>query len=100
MELCLLNLLILIDFCIILTLVCSCDSHVIPGGITCLFVKFGENLPRSSFEILKFPSFHFLKFQKSELGKFIPNFPLKHVITNINHTVDSNQHCTVNGVIL
>ena len=25
------------------------------------------------------------KFQKSELGKFIPNFPLKHVITSTNH---------------
>ena len=24
------------------------------------------------------------KFQKSELGKFIPNFPLKHVITSTN----------------
>ena len=32
-------------------------------------MKFGENLPRSFF-------------QKSELGKFIPNFPLKHVITS------------------
>ena len=43
-----------------------------------LFVKFGENLPGSFFEIL------ISKFQKSELGKFIPNFPLKHVITNTN----------------
>ena len=26
-----------------------------------------------------------LKFQKSELGKFIPNFCLKHVITSTNN---------------
>ena len=45
-----------------------------------LFVKFWENLPRSFFEILKSS-----KFQKSELGKFIPNFPRKHVITSTNH---------------
>ena len=25
------------------------------------------------------------KFQKSELGKFIPNFPLKHAITSTNN---------------
>ena len=46
--------------------------------ITCLFVKFGENLSRSFFEILK------SKLQKKELGKFIPNFPLKHVFTSTN----------------
>ena len=40
-----------------------------------LFVKFGENLPRSSFDF---------KISKSELRKFIPNFPLKHVITSTN----------------
>ena len=40
-------------------------------------MKFGENLPRSFFEILKKS-----EFQKSEVGKFIPNFPLKHVITS------------------
>ena len=45
--------------------------------------------------ILKSPSF-----QKSELGKFIPNFSLKYVITRTNQTIDCNQHCTVNGVIL
>ena len=33
-------------------------------GITCLFVKFGENLPRSFFEILKSPSFHSGDFEK------------------------------------
>ena len=26
------------------------------------------------------------KFQKSELGKFSPNFPLKHLITSTNST--------------
>ena len=45
-------------------------------------MKFGENLPRSSYEI-----FEISKFQKSELGKFIPNFPLKHVITSTNKHV-------------
>ena len=37
-------------------------------------MKFTENLPRSFFEILKF--------QKSELGKFIATFPIKHAITS------------------
>ena len=45
-------------------------------------MKFGENLPRFTWEISKF--------QKSELGKFIPNFPLKHVITSTNVTSISN----------
>ena len=36
-----------------------------------------------SFEILKYPSI--LTFQKSEPGKFIPNIPLKHVITSTNY---------------
>ena len=34
------------------------------------------------FEILKSPSFHSGDFKKSELSKFIPNFPLKHLITS------------------
>ena len=51
MEFWLLNLLILIGFCVILV---TCDKP----RITCLFVKFGENLPRSFFEILKSPSFY------------------------------------------
>ena len=29
-------------------------------------------------------NFEISKFQESELGKFIPNFPLKHVITSKN----------------
>ena len=79
MELCLPNLLILINcFCVILTLVCSLrachmlikqESHVYLWKIYLAhFLKFG-NLQNS-------------KFQKSELGKFIPNFPLKHVSTS------------------
>ena len=38
---------------------------------------------------LKFWNQNFLisKFQKSELGKFIPNFPLKHVTTSTNHLI-------------
>ena len=39
---------------------------------------FGENLPRLFFEVL------ISKFQKSELAKFIPYFPLKVMITNTN----------------
>ena len=39
------------------------------------FLKF-SNLPRFTREISKF--------QKSEIGKFIRNFPLKHVITSTN----------------
>ena len=57
-------------------------------------MKFGENLPRSFFEMLKSPSFdsgEIPKFQKSELGKFIPNFPLKHVLTSTNF-VSLNMH--------
>ena len=46
-------------------------------------MKFGENLPCSYLEILKI--FKISKFQKSELGKFIPNFPHKHVITSTNY---------------
>ena len=40
------------------------------------FVKFVINSPRLFFEILK------LKFFKNKLGKFIPNFPCKHVFTS------------------
>ena len=43
------------------------------------FLKFW-NLPCFTREIQKF--------QKSELGKFIPNFPLKHVITSTNWNVN------------
>ena len=41
-------------------------------------MKFWENLPGTLFEIL------ISKLQKSKLGKFIPDFPLKHVITSTN----------------
>ena len=37
------------------------------------------------FTSFNFWSFEILKFQKSEFGKFIPNFPLKHVITSTNN---------------
>ena len=46
-------------------------------------MKFGENVPRLIFEILK-SKFLILKFQKSELRKFTQNFPLKRVITSTN----------------
>ena len=86
MELCLLNLLILIFLCVLfLPLVCSyraCnvinqESHVYSWHLGKIyfvyFLKFW-NLPRFIREISKF--------RKSKLGKCIPNFPLKHVITN------------------
>ena len=60
MELRLLNLLILTDFCVILTLVCSLRAcHIRLTGITCLFMKYGENLARSFFEILKYLPFNY-----------------------------------------
>ena len=56
-----------------------------------MFIReIGGNLPRSFFEILK------SKFQKSELGKFITNFPLKHVITNTNsHLVNYDRKSVI-----
>ena len=44
------------------------------------------NLPRSFFENLKslVSLEEISKFEKSELGKFIPNFPLKHVTSSTN----------------
>ena len=55
------------------------ESHVYSWNLGKIylvhFLKFW-NLPRFTREISKF--------QKSELGKFIPNFPLKHVITSTN----------------
>ena len=69
MELRLLSLLILID-CF------SCNSYpclhfeslsnVINQESHVLLVKFGENLPRSFFEILKSPSFHSQDFKISK----------------------------------
>ena len=88
-ELCLSNLLILIDCflcnsypCVLfesLSHVINQESHVYSWNLGKIylvhFLKFW-NLPRFTREISKF--------QKSELGKFIPNFPLKHVITSTN----------------
>ena len=48
-------------------------------------MKFGEKLSRSFFEILESS-----KFQKSELGKSIPNFPLKNVITSSNSLINAD----------
>ena len=76
-----------IVFCVILTL-CESLSHVINqeshiyssnlGKIYLVhFLKF-SNLPRFTRAISK------KKKKKKELGEFIPNFPLKHVITSTN----------------
>ena len=95
MELCLLDLLILID-CFLcnsypsvlfesLSHVINQESHVYSWNLGKIylvhFFKFW-NLPRFTREILKF--------QKSELGKFIRNFPVKHVITSSNILLDSS----------
>ena len=69
-ELCLLHFLILIDCFLCNPYPCLLFES--------LFVISGENLPRSFFEVL------ISKFQKSELAKFIPYFPLKLMITNTN----------------
>ena len=79
MELCLLNLLILIDYFLRNSYPCVVSeslSHVI-----------NQESNVYSWNLGKIYLVHFLKFwklQKSELGKFIPNFPLKHVITSTN----------------
>ena len=86
MELCLLNLLFFFFFCNSYTCVLfESLSHVI-NQESRLFVKLGENLPGSFFEILKYPLFYWeiSKSEKSELDKFIQNFPLEHVITSTN----------------
>ena len=61
MELWLLNLLILSDWFLCNSYHCvlfESLSHVInQKSYVCLFVKFGENLPRSFFEIFKFHHF-------------------------------------------
>ena len=90
MELCLLNVLILIDCflcnsypCMLfesLSHVINQESHVYSWNLWKIylvhFLKFWH-LPRFTSEISKF--------QKNELGKFIPNFPLKHVITTCDY---------------
>ena len=89
MEPCLLNLLIVIDCFLCNTYICvlfeslshviNQESHVYSWNLGKIyfvhFLKFW-NLPCFTREVSKF--------QKSELSKFIPNFPLRHVITNIN----------------
>ena len=82
MELCLLNLLILIDCflcnsypCVLfesLSHVINQESHVYLWNLGKIYLVY----------FLKF--WKISKFQKSELGKFIPTFPLKHVITSTN----------------
>ena len=89
MELCLLNLLLFIDCFLCNSYPCvlfenlphliNLESHVYLwnfGEIYLVhFLRFW-NLCRFTLEISKF--------QKSELGKLIPNFPLKHVIISTN----------------
>ena len=89
MELCLLNLLILIDCflcnsypCVLfesLSHVINQELHVYSWNLVKVylvhFLKFW-NLRRFTREISKF--------QKSELSKFIPNCPLEHMITSTN----------------
>ena len=60
MQLCLLNLLILTDCFLCNSYPCVLFESLsqVVNQESRLFVKFGENLPRSLFEILKPPSFH------------------------------------------
>ena len=52
-------------------------------------MKLEGNLPRSFFETLKSQKFpNISKFEKSELGKFIPNFPVKDVIMSTNIVIN------------
>ena len=95
MELCLLNLLILIDCflcnsypCVLFgrsSQVINQQSHVYSWNLGKIylvhFLKFW-NPPRFTWEISKF--------QKSELGKFIPNFSLKHVIASTNVALNNS----------
>ena len=67
MELCLLNLFILID-CFL------CNSYP-----CVLFESLSHEINQEPYVTREIS-----KFQKSELGKFIPNFPLKHMITGTN----------------
>ena len=87
-ELYLLNLLILIVFCVILTLVCSLRACHMWLSRNHMFIceiwgKFTSFL-FWNFEISLASLERFQNFKKSELGKFIPNLPLKHVITSTN----------------
>ena len=94
MELCLLNLLILIDCflcnsnpCVLFesfSHVINQESHVYSWSLGKIYlVHFWKfwNLPRFTRKISKF--------QKSELSKFTPNFPLKHVITSTNIAIQN-----------
>ena len=71
------------------------ESHVYSWNLGKIylihFLKFW-NLPRFTQEISKF--------KRSEPGKFIPNFHLKHVITSTNYMVEWNLFDVVNSVIL
>ena len=73
-----------IVFCVILTILCNSfklfeslshmsnqESHVYSWSLGKIYLVHFLVLPRS-------------KFEKSEPGKFIPNFSLKHVITRTN----------------
>ena len=77
MELFLLNLLILIDCFLCNSYPCVLRNYIFIREICWKFTLFIFWDSEISNEISKF--------QKSELGKFIPNFPLKHVITGTNN---------------
>ena len=92
MELCLLNLLILIVLCIILTLVCPFRACYMWLTMNHMFIReiWGKftSFIFWNFEIFQmfFKFFKFFwkisRYQKGELGKLIPNFSLKHLITS------------------
>ena len=68
----------------------QCNLFNVVNNVILKISRWWFVISRSCFLILKTfayqPRFtrEISKFQKSELGKFIPNFPLKHVITSTN----------------
>ena len=69
MELCLLNLLILID-CFL------CNAY------PCVLFESLSHVSNQEWHVYSWNFVHYLKFQKPELDKFFPNFALKNVITS------------------
>ena len=73
-ELCLLNLLILID-CFL------CNSY------PCVLFESLSHVINQELQV--YSTREIQKFQKRKLGKFIPNFPLEHVIRSTNAVSNS-----------
>ena len=87
MELCLLNFLILIHWFLRNSYHCvlfESFSHVINQKSHIYLWNLGKSY------LAHFWNFGIFKISKSELGKFIPNFPLKNVITSSNSLINAD----------